>query len=92
MRRTIIFDLGGVYFSDGTRIAIDAIAAKYQIGRHAVADNYAYYRGINDGPDSKSGCDDSSRHGFGNQRVPFAHGRSRLHSGQNHLLHHLQNN
>ncbi len=38
MRRTVIFDLGGVYFGDGTRIAIDAIAAKYKIGRHAVAD------------------------------------------------------
>ena len=38
MRRTVIFDLGGVYLGDGTRIAIDAIAAKYKIGRHAVAD------------------------------------------------------
>jgi HAD superfamily hydrolase (TIGR01509 family) len=38
MLRTVIFDLGGVYFGDGTRIAIDAIAAKYVIGRDAVAD------------------------------------------------------
>jgi HAD superfamily hydrolase (TIGR01509 family) len=37
MGRTVIFDIGGVYFSDGTRIAIDAIAAKYEIGRDAVA-------------------------------------------------------
>ena len=35
MLRTVIFDLGGVYFGDGTRIAIDAIAAKYEIGRDA---------------------------------------------------------
>ena len=36
MYRTIIFDLGGVYFSDGTRTAIDAIAAEYAIARDAV--------------------------------------------------------
>jgi len=36
--RTVIFDLGGVYFSDGTRVAIDAIAAKYEVRRHAVTD------------------------------------------------------
>lgn len=34
--RTVIFDLGGVYFGDGTRIAIDTISADYQIGRDAV--------------------------------------------------------
>jgi hypothetical protein len=38
MNRTVIFDIGGVYFSDGTRIAIDAIAAKYDISRDVVAD------------------------------------------------------
>ncbi len=37
MSRTVIFDIGGVYFNDGTRIAIDAIAAQYGIGRDAVA-------------------------------------------------------
>ena len=37
MNRTVIFDIGGVYFSDGTRIAIDAIAAKYDIKRDVVA-------------------------------------------------------
>ena len=37
MIRTVIFDIGGVYFSDGTRSAIDAIAAKYRIDRDAVA-------------------------------------------------------
>jgi len=37
MGRTIIFDLGGVYFSDGTRRAIDTIAARYGIERQAVA-------------------------------------------------------
>ena len=36
MNKTIIFDLGGVYFTDGTRAAIDAIAAEYSIGREAV--------------------------------------------------------
>ena len=36
MKRTVIFDIGGVYFSDGTRVAIDAIAAKYRIDRDAV--------------------------------------------------------
>jgi HAD superfamily hydrolase (TIGR01509 family) len=35
--RTVIFDIGGVYFSDGTRITIDAIAAKYEIARDEVA-------------------------------------------------------
>jgi putative hydrolase of the HAD superfamily len=38
MSKTIIFDLGGVYFSNGTRIAIDALAAKYSIARDAVED------------------------------------------------------
>ncbi len=37
MRRTVIFDLGGVYFSDGTRQAIDKIAAGYGVDRRAVA-------------------------------------------------------
>jgi len=37
MRRTVIFDLGGVYFSDGTRRAIDTIAAGYGVERQAVA-------------------------------------------------------
>ena len=37
MRRTVIFDLGGVYFSDGTRQAIDTIAGGYGIDRQAVA-------------------------------------------------------
>ncbi len=36
MYRTIIFDIGGVYFSDGTRIAIDAISAEYRIDRNLV--------------------------------------------------------
>ena len=34
--RTIIFDIGGVYFSDGTRIAIDDISAEYRIERDLV--------------------------------------------------------
>ncbi|MCP4626214.1 MAG: HAD-IA family hydrolase [bacterium] len=38
MYRTIIFDLGGVYFSDGTRTAIDAIADRYKIDRAAGED------------------------------------------------------
>ncbi len=38
MNKTIIFDLGGVYFSNGTRIAVDAIAERYNIGREAVND------------------------------------------------------
>jgi len=33
MFKTIIFDIGGVYFSDGTRIAIDNISAEYRIER-----------------------------------------------------------
>ena len=37
MKKTVIFDLGGVYFSDGTRQAIDKIAAGYGIDRQAVA-------------------------------------------------------
>jgi len=37
MKRTVIFDLGGVYFSDGTRQAIDKIAAGYGVDRQAVA-------------------------------------------------------
>jgi hypothetical protein len=37
MRRAVIFDLGGVYFSDGTRQASDKIAAGYGIDRQAVA-------------------------------------------------------
>ena len=36
MIQTIIFDLGGVYFSDGTRTAIDAIAAEYALAGDAV--------------------------------------------------------
>ena len=38
MCKTVIFDLGGVYFTNGTRVAIDAIAAEYNIGKKAVAD------------------------------------------------------
>ena len=38
MSKTIIFDLGGVYFSNGTQAAIDAIAARYNIARDAVKD------------------------------------------------------
>jgi len=34
--RTVIFDLGGVYFGDGTRIAVDTISAEYKIERDAV--------------------------------------------------------
>lgn len=37
MRRTVIFDLGGVFFSDGTHQAVDKIAAKYEVDRQAVA-------------------------------------------------------
>ncbi len=36
MSTTVIFDLGGVYFSDGTRIAVDTISAEYKIERDAV--------------------------------------------------------
>jgi len=36
MHTTVIFDLGGVYFSDGTRITIDTIATKYKLDRRAV--------------------------------------------------------
>jgi HAD superfamily hydrolase (TIGR01509 family) len=36
MRRTVIFDLGGVYFCDGTRISVDTISAEYKIERDAV--------------------------------------------------------
>ncbi len=38
MLGTVIFDLGGVYFCDGTRIAIDRIAAEYRISRRAAKD------------------------------------------------------
>jgi HAD superfamily hydrolase (TIGR01509 family) len=38
IRRTVIFDLGGVYFCDGTRRAIDKIAAGYGVSRLAVAE------------------------------------------------------
>ncbi|MBL7055853.1 hypothetical protein ISS07_02990 [Candidatus Woesearchaeota archaeon] len=31
MIKTIIFDLGGVYFTNGTKIAIDKISKKYKI-------------------------------------------------------------
>ena len=34
--RTVIFDLGGVYFGDGTRIAIETISADYQIEQDVV--------------------------------------------------------
>ena len=34
--RTIIFDIGGVYFGDGTRIAVNTISAEYRIERDAV--------------------------------------------------------
>ena len=36
MPNTIVFDLGGVYFGDGTRIAADTISAEYKIERDAV--------------------------------------------------------
>ena len=31
MSKTVIFDIGGVYFSDGTQIAIGSIASRYKI-------------------------------------------------------------
>ena len=34
--RTVIFDLGGVYFSNGTRNAVDTISVKYRIERDSV--------------------------------------------------------
>ncbi|CAB1076915.1 hypothetical protein D1AOALGA4SA_4712, partial [Olavius algarvensis Delta 1 endosymbiont] len=37
MSKTVIFDLGGVYFSNGTQIAIGSIASKYKIKREPVA-------------------------------------------------------
>ena len=37
--RTIIFDIGGVHFGDGTRIAIDYISAEYRIERDWVEAN-----------------------------------------------------
>ena len=36
MFRTVIFDLGGVYFGNGTRIAIDTISEDYRIERGLV--------------------------------------------------------
>lgn len=38
MIKTIIFDLGGVYFTDGTQRAIDIISEKYKLDKNAVAD------------------------------------------------------
>jgi FMN phosphatase YigB (HAD superfamily) len=38
MPGTVIFDLGGVYFCDGTLIAIDRIASEYRIPQEAVED------------------------------------------------------
>ena len=36
MIKTIIFDLGGVYFTDGTKTAIDKISKKYKLSRESV--------------------------------------------------------
>ena len=36
--KTIIFDLGGVYFTDGTKNAIDIISKKYNLDENMVAD------------------------------------------------------
>jgi len=38
MSKTVIFDLGGVYFTNGTRIAIGRIATRYTLERATVAD------------------------------------------------------
>ena len=37
MIKTIIFDLGGVYFTDGTKRAIDIISEKYKLDKNVVA-------------------------------------------------------
>ena len=36
MIKAVIFDLGGVYFTDGTKIAIDNISKKYKLPRESV--------------------------------------------------------
>ena len=36
MIKSVIFDLGGVYFTDGTKTAIDKISKKYKLPREAV--------------------------------------------------------
>ncbi len=38
MIKTIIFDLGGVYFTDGTQRAINIISDKYNLDKNAVSD------------------------------------------------------
>lgn len=38
MIKTIIFDLGGVYFTDGTQRAINIISEKYKLDKNIVAD------------------------------------------------------
>ena len=37
MIKTIIFDLGGVYFTDGTQRAIDIISKEYNLNKDEVA-------------------------------------------------------
>ena len=36
MIKSVIFDLGGVYFTDGTKIAIKKISEKYNLNLKAV--------------------------------------------------------
>ena len=38
MTRTVIFDLGEVYFTDGTRSAINAISVEYELDLQAVGE------------------------------------------------------
>ena len=38
MIKTVIFDLGGVYFTDGTQRAIDIISNKYKLDKNIVSE------------------------------------------------------
>ena len=46
MIKTVIFDLGGVYFSDGTKRAVDAISESYGISKDKVKEVFSGNLGL----------------------------------------------
>lgn len=47
MIKSIIFDLGGVYFTDGTSKAVKKVSQKYNLNSQEVSDFFAKKLGIN---------------------------------------------
>ena len=46
MIKTVIFDLGGVYFTDGTKRAVDVISERYGVSKDKVKEVFSNNLGL----------------------------------------------